>query len=57
MSSALGAAEAPQTAVEGRPGFLRTAILGQPQAIFGLVVLAIFIVIGIVGPMIIGDAR
>jgi peptide/nickel transport system permease protein len=34
-----------------RPGFVRTVLLGQPQAIVGLVVLALFVAVALIGPL------
>jgi peptide/nickel transport system permease protein len=57
VSSAFTAAEAPEVTAEARPGFLRTAILGERQAIVGIVVIVVFILIGVIGPFVTGDPK
>ena len=51
--SAEGATES--LSATGRPSFLRTAVLSQPQAIVGLVVLAIFVVVAVFNPVILSQ--
>ena len=58
MSSVVQAAEAPGTPVSNPPGLLRDAILRKPQALIGLSVLAIFIALALLEPIIFpGDSE
>ncbi len=51
MTTAIEAAEAPESPVDVRPGFIRSKVLRQPQTIAGLTVLALFIVIAALSPI------
>lgn len=52
MSASVQAAEAPDAPIEVRPGFLRAGIFSQRQAVAGLVVLALFVLIALLSPLI-----
>jgi peptide/nickel transport system permease protein len=51
MTSAIEAVEAPESPVEVRPGLLRSKVLRQPQTIIGLSVIAIFVVVAVLSPV------
>jgi peptide/nickel transport system permease protein len=57
VSAATSAATAPETVESASPGFLRSAILSSPQAIVGLTVIGLFVLVGIFGPMFIDDPK
>jgi peptide/nickel transport system permease protein len=57
MSTATGAATAPETVESAPPGFLRSAILSRPQAIVGVTVIGIFVLVAVFGPMLIDDPK
>jgi peptide/nickel transport system permease protein len=57
VSAATGAAQAPETVESSTPGFLRSAILSQPQAIVGVTIIGLFVLVAVVGPMLIDDPK
>ncbi len=57
MTSAIEAAEAPEAPLDVRPGFARTRVLRQPQTIAGLTVLALFILIALLSPVLAPDPK
>jgi peptide/nickel transport system permease protein len=57
MTSAIEAAEAPEAPLDVRPGFARTRVLRQPQTIVGLTVLAFFVLIALLSPLLAPDPR
>jgi peptide/nickel transport system permease protein len=57
VTSAIEAAEAPEAPLDVRPGFARTRVLRQPQTIVGLAVLAFFVLIALLSPVLAPDPR
>ena len=57
MSAAAGAAQAPETVESATPGFLRSAILSKPQAIVGVTIIGLFVLVAVFGPMFIDDPK
>jgi peptide/nickel transport system permease protein len=57
VTSAIEAAEAPEAPLDVRPGFARTRVLRQPQTIVGLAVLALFVLIALLSPVLAPDPR
>ena len=57
MTSAIEAADAPEAPLDVRPGFARTRVLRQPQTIVGLTVLAFFVLIALLSPLLAPDPR
>jgi peptide/nickel transport system permease protein len=57
VTSAIEAAEAPEAPLDVRPGFARTRVLRQPQTIVGLAVLALFVVIALLSPVLAPDPK
>ena len=57
MTSAIEAAEAPEAPLDVRPGFARTKVLRQPQTIVGLAVLAFFVLIALLSPVLAPDPK
>ncbi len=57
MSAVSGAAQAPEVAESAPRGFLRSAILSSPQAIVGVTIITIFVLVAVFGPMFIDDAK
>ena len=57
MTSAIEAAEAPEAPLDVRPGFARTRVLRQPQTIVGLAVLAFFVLIALLSPVLAPDPK
>ena len=57
MSAAIEAADAPENPVEVRPGLIRAKVLRQPQTIVGLTVLALFILVAVLSPVLAPDPR
>lgn len=57
MSAAFQAAETPEVAASPPRGFFRSAIASRPQALVGIGLISIFVVVGIVGPFFTGDAK
>jgi peptide/nickel transport system permease protein len=57
VSAATGAAQTPETVHAAPPGFLRSAILTRPQAIVGLTIIGLFVLVAIVGPLLIDDPK
>jgi peptide/nickel transport system permease protein len=57
MSAAIEAADAPESPVEVRPGLIRAKVLRQPQTIVGLTVLALFILVALLSPVLAPDPR
>jgi peptide/nickel transport system permease protein len=55
MSAAIEAADAPERPVEVRPGLIRAKVLRQPQTIVGLTVLALFILVALLSPVLAPD--
>ena len=51
MTTAIEAVEAAESPVDVRPGLLRSKVLRQPQTIVGVCVIAIFVVIAILSPV------
>jgi peptide/nickel transport system permease protein len=51
VSAAIEAADAPESPVDVRPGLIRTRVLRQPQCIAGLAVLALFILVAVLSPV------
>jgi peptide/nickel transport system permease protein len=57
VSAATGAAQAPETVESATPGFLRSAILSKPQAIVGVTIIGLFVLVAVFGPMFIDDPK
>jgi peptide/nickel transport system permease protein len=57
VTSAIEAAEAPEAPLDVRPGFARTKVLRQPQTIVGLAVLAFFVLIALLSPVLAPDPK
>jgi peptide/nickel transport system permease protein len=57
VSAATGAAQAPEAVESAAPGFLRSALLSRPQAIVGVTVIGLFVLVAIFGPMLIDDPK
>jgi peptide/nickel transport system permease protein len=57
VTSAIEAAEAPEAPLDVRPGFLRSKVLRQPQTIAGLTVLALFVLIAVLSPLLAPDPK
>jgi peptide/nickel transport system permease protein len=57
VSAAATAAQAPETVETASPGFLRSAILSSPQAIIGVTIIALFVLVAVFGPMFIEDPK
>jgi peptide/nickel transport system permease protein len=57
MSAAIEAADAPESPVEVRPGLIRGKVLRQPQTIVGLTMLALFILVALLSPLLAPDPR
>jgi peptide/nickel transport system permease protein len=57
VSAATGTAQAPETVESATPGFLRSAILSRPQAIVGVTIIGLFVLVGVFGPMLIDDPK
>jgi peptide/nickel transport system permease protein len=57
VTSAIEAADAPEAPLDVRPGFARTRVLRQPQTIVGLTVLAFFVLIALLSPLLAPDPR
>jgi peptide/nickel transport system permease protein len=57
VTSAIEAAEAPEAPLDVRPGFARTRVLRQPQTIVGLAVLAFFVLIALLSPVLAPDPK
>jgi peptide/nickel transport system permease protein len=51
VTTAIEAVEAAENPVEVRPGLLRSKVLRQPQTIIGLAVIAIFVIVAILSPV------
>jgi peptide/nickel transport system permease protein len=51
VTTAIEAIEAAENPVEVRPGLLRSKVLRQPQTIIGLAVIAIFVIVAILSPV------
>jgi peptide/nickel transport system permease protein len=51
MTTAIEAVDAAESPIEVRPGLLRSKVLRQPQTIFGLVVIAVFVLLAILSPI------
>ncbi len=51
MTVAIEAANAPEGPADVRPGLLRSKVLRQPQTIVGLGVLAVFVLVAVLGPV------
>jgi peptide/nickel transport system permease protein len=51
MTSAIEAVEAAENPIDVQPGLLRSKVLRQPQTIIGLAVLAIFVVVAVLSPV------
>jgi peptide/nickel transport system permease protein len=51
VTTAVEAVEAAERPVDVRPGLLRSKVLRQPQTIIGLSVLAVFVVVAIISPV------
>jgi peptide/nickel transport system permease protein len=57
MSAAIEAADAPESPVDVRPGLIRARILRQPQTIAGLTVLALFVLVALLSPVLADNPR
>ena len=57
MTAAIEAADAPESPVDVRPGLLRTRVLRQPQTIAGLTVLALFVLVALLSPVLASDPK
>ena len=57
MSAAIEASDAPENPVEVRPGLIRAKALRQPQTIVGLTVLALFILVALLSPLLAPDPK
>jgi peptide/nickel transport system permease protein len=51
MTAAIEAAEAPERPVDVRPGLLRSRVLRRPQTIAGLTILALFVLVALLSPV------
>ncbi len=51
MTTAIEAVDAAESPIEVRPGLLRSKVLRQPQTIVGLVVIAVFVLLAILSPI------
>jgi peptide/nickel transport system permease protein len=57
MTSAIEAAEAPEAPLDVQPGLIRSKVLRQPQTIAGLTVLALFVLIAVLSPLLAPDPK
>jgi peptide/nickel transport system permease protein len=57
MTSAIEAAEAPEAPLDVQPGLIRSKVLRQPQTIAGLAVLALFVLIAVLSPVLAPDPK
>jgi peptide/nickel transport system permease protein len=57
VTTAIEAVDAAESPVEVRPGLLRSTVLRQPQTIVGLSVIAAFVVIAILSPVLAPNAK
>ena len=57
MTSAIEAAEAPEAPLDVQPGLIRSKVLRQPQTIAGLTVLALFVLIAVLSPVLAPDPK
>ena len=57
MTAAVEAAEAPESPIEVRPGLIRSKVLRQPQTIAGLTVLALFVLVAALSPVLAQDPK
>jgi peptide/nickel transport system permease protein len=57
LTTAIEAVEAAESPAEVRPGLLRAQVLRQPQTIIGLSVLAIFVVVAVLSPILAADPK
>jgi peptide/nickel transport system permease protein len=57
VTAAIEAAEAPESPVDVRPGLIRSRLLRQPQTIAGLTVLALFVLIAVLSPLLAKDPK
>jgi peptide/nickel transport system permease protein len=57
VTSAIEAAEAPEAPLDVRPGLVRSRVLRQPQTIAGLTVLALFVLIAVLSPLLAPDPK
>jgi peptide/nickel transport system permease protein len=57
VSAAIEAADAPEKPVDVRPGLIRTKVLRQPQTIVGLTVLALFVLVAVLSPVLAPDPK
>jgi peptide/nickel transport system permease protein len=51
VTTAIEAVEAAESPVDVRPGLLRSKVLRQPQTIIGLLVIAIFVIVAVLSPV------
>ena len=51
MTTAIEAVDAAESPIEVRPGLLRSKVLRQPQTIVGLIVIAVFVLLAILSPI------
>lgn len=51
MTSVIEAAEAPEAPLDVQPGLIRSKVLRQPQTIAGLTILALFVLIAVLSPV------
>jgi peptide/nickel transport system permease protein len=57
VTAAVEAAEAPESPIEVRPGLIRSKVLRQPQTIAGLTVLALFVLVAALSPVLAQDPK
>jgi peptide/nickel transport system permease protein len=57
VTSAIEAAEAPEAPLDVQPGLIRSKVLRQPQTIAGLTVLALFVLIAVLSPVLAPDPK
>jgi peptide/nickel transport system permease protein len=57
VTAAIEAADAPESPVEVRPGLIRKRVLRQPQTIAGLTVLALFVAVALLSPVLAPDPK
>jgi peptide/nickel transport system permease protein len=57
MTAAVETAEAPESPIEVRPGLIRSKVLRQPQTIAGLTVLALFVLVAALSPVLGQDPK
>jgi peptide/nickel transport system permease protein len=57
VTAAVEAAEAPESPIEVRPGLIRSKVLRQPQTIAGITVLALFVLVAALSPVLAQDPK